>query len=255
MRDSCRMKFAAAATSMAKSERAWWILSAIIIIVLVTILFVFRPSPSPSQKIADGFATGPGPLTFCPGTSKQYISKNGDTMCCAGDVNGSTCNGDIICTFATPKNGIPSCKDMYKEYASKSAAKFCPKEMPNFFTMREGLGGIEGCTASGLKTDTYEPINTTADHCIVYKSATDNNKKSDSCLNKKRLSEMKCVTPNCTKFQRGAGVIGQVYSLPGQSGVMSCITKESAMMSGNTSSSDPSICEIAYKKYVEKRVV
>jgi hypothetical protein len=49
-------------------------------------------------------------VTSCPAGSKAYTDSKGNVNCCSGIVNGTMCDGNIVCTFSSSGNsGYPVC--------------------------------------------------------------------------------------------------------------------------------------------------
>jgi len=79
---------------------------AIVGIIIAMIIVVTFPVNCRAMQI-EGFQS---PIqTSCPSGSKSMYNAHGDLVCCAGEVNGNTCNGKILCTFSGNNPNYPSC--------------------------------------------------------------------------------------------------------------------------------------------------
>jgi hypothetical protein len=256
-----------------KGARGAWFITAICIVLVIIGLALFRPGWGQTKVVAkastDGFASAAPTVTTCPPGTTYYIATNGDTMCCKGEVVGSRCSGTPICTFASTTGAVPSCSAIYGDYTQALAAKMCPKEMPRYFE----AAGRKGCTASTLKLDKYEPTDPRAPTCTIYASTEDNDTKTDSCLNLRRLSDMPCLTAGCKKAINAGQpwnrlqfpLLEQVYSAggPGSIDTRVCYDRDSLLKYAraakdqrliDTIDTSDMVCAVAQRKVVEGRV-
>jgi hypothetical protein len=70
--------------------------------------------------------------------------------------------------------------------------------------------------------------------CVIGKSPTADLADPESCLNHKRLEEMPCIAPDCSKalHKKGKGlplVLTQTFSVPGTAGAPRMCTDEHSM--------------------------
>ncbi len=63
-------------------------------------------------KKTEGFANPIPTVTMCPGESKSYYDNKGNLNCCEGSINGTSCEGNLICTFSGALNNIPKCNEI-----------------------------------------------------------------------------------------------------------------------------------------------
>jgi len=85
-------------------------------------------------------------ISMCPNTSKAYVAKNGDNLCCDGNPNGTGCEGKTICTIsASTNNKIPSCAAYLLNLYKKKSINFCPKELPNYYEDNSITSSSEDC--------------------------------------------------------------------------------------------------------------
>ncbi len=135
--------------------------------------------------------------TFCPPGSKYFVNDNGDSLCCEHVPENRKCS-KIVCTLSAPTGNIKSCNDIHNQLRDKLAATFCPPSMPNFFASE--ATGKKGCTSSAITTSGDGPLHPTSPKCVIGdEGPIADLLNKDSCLNTKRLEEMKCISPGCTK--------------------------------------------------------
>jgi hypothetical protein len=80
-------------------------------VLLAMIIVVFIPKDCRVMKVEEGFQNFSTILMkSCPVGTKAYTDKSGNLNCCAGQVNGSDCEGKTQCTFSpSANNQIPLC--------------------------------------------------------------------------------------------------------------------------------------------------
>jgi hypothetical protein len=217
------------------------IIGIILVIVLLLLLRLY------TIRVREGYVSGGlgaadiRTIRFCPGKSVFYTNQKGDDICCDGVVNGSRCEGKKVCTFGEGRNGLPNCSEIQSEYMSTVATRYCPVSMPYYYEVHDGTTATKGCNSKGYKKGTYEPADGSA-YCIIYK--TD-----------------KCVSPGCTKFIRrdatsGLPMVMQMFNVPGETAPRTCILRDSAdKLPDKSGVGAADICDIAVKKYIEKRVM
>lgn len=150
----------------------------------------------------EGFTT----LTIyaCPSGSMNYITKEGHTNCCNGDVVNGVCNGNDICTLS-PNNilGLPTCSELHARTAASAGAAKCPGGIPNYFASADGT--LKGCSVSNISPDRTAPTDSTMLQCILYPTAALDSRKLDSChnylANQAALAQARasCVTAQAAK--------------------------------------------------------
>jgi hypothetical protein len=187
-----------------------------------TLLATPEPNKQPLQKNA----------TFCPPGSKYYVNKRGDSLCCEGEVENRRCRGTNVCTLSAPHGNIPSCSVIQTQLLSKMSTAYCPPSMPNFYASE--LTGLKGCTSSAITTAGDGPLHPNAPKCTIGSSPSTDLTDPESCLNKKRLEEMACLSPDCTKSlhkMRGISgmplVITQMFNVPSTGAPRSCTDEHS----------------------------
>jgi hypothetical protein len=128
----------------------------------------------------EGFTT---PIIYaCPTNSTNYITKEGYTNCCNGDVVNGECNGNDICTLS-PNNviGLPTCTILEARKAASAGAAKCPGGIPNYFASADGT--LKGCSVSNITPDGVAPTDSTMLQCILYPTAVLDSSRLDSCQN------------------------------------------------------------------------
>ncbi len=168
--------------------------------------------------------------TFCPPGSKYFIDRRGDSLCCEGTIERRRCKGRLICTLSKSSGKIPSCSDIHDQMRSQLGASFCPPSMPNFFASE--ATGKKGCTSSEITTVGDGPIHTSAPKCEISGNTNTDLISETSCLNQKRLEEMKCITPGCNKtfhsYRKTAPVVlMQSFTVDGQTVPQTCVDDDS----------------------------
>ena len=154
-----------------------------IIVLMILLLIVHATNGSITEKFAD---TEVPNLQACPASLNKYTTEKA-INCCKGTVIGSKCDGEPKCTLSNASNDLVRCIDWYADYLKGMATKHCPKTLPTYFENKAGQGI---CTSSTLNRDLKEPLVSTAPQCEVYKTIYENERKSQSCYNLRRLDAM-----------------------------------------------------------------
>lgn len=260
-----------------------WIITALLFVVLLIAMYralrpdiieeIFEDNLAPFEGFANSQSDDSAAFHFCPADTKYYINKNGESLCCNGEVAGNRCLGDIECTFSAPKDGIRSCGDLRTEMNQVAQARLCPTTMPNYY---EDNAGNKGCTASGLNVAGTSPINAGMPKCKIYGTADENLQAEASCQNLKALEEMECISPDCKKSVQVLAaslpaILTQTFTVPQDEVPVPrmCMDKTSyeryltAKVPNWRSSNDPkydmsknlSICDLAKRFYILKEVI
>jgi len=131
--------------------------------------------------IREGFA-----VYTCPSGTNDFVTEQGETHCCNGDVVDGYCTGNLRCTLSPKsKSGLPTCTDLAASDAASAGASKCPPSMPHYFG---SCNGIEGCSASTPSADGLQPSNPLQPQCILYKTRDEELVKLDSCYNVRQAS-------------------------------------------------------------------
>jgi hypothetical protein len=164
----------------------------------------------------EGFADPPGAkgpirqsgimITTCPSGSASYITAEGNTNCCEGDLVNNACNGNEICSLSPSiPGGLQSCADwITKEWASRSK-KFCSRNLPYYFGSLARIPGTEGCSASLCSSDGSVPEDPTQPKCKIYGNLTDELSNTDSCFNASALNRISCPQTDAKKIMTSFG--------------------------------------------------
>jgi len=139
-------------------------------------------------------------ITMCPSDTQKYITEEGDTNCCEGDVVNGRCNGREVCSLSpSTVNGVKTCSEWLINEWTRRGAKFCSQSMPYYFGDME-RSGSEGCSASESTDDGAEPQLPNAKRCKIYKTQNDELAKPDSCTNVIAEDTMICPQKDALKY-------------------------------------------------------
>lgn len=142
-------------------------------------------SKNNKENFKEGFNDILSNLKMCPLTSKSYISKAGDTLCCEGNINGVDCEGKTICTLSsTNSTTTPSCSKYLQDYYTRKGNEVCPKSMSTYFVS----GNIDFCTKGPRNSSMDGPLQPTQETCKVKGDFSD----KTSCEVVKALEMFKC---------------------------------------------------------------
>jgi len=132
--------------------------------VIATFLIVsFYPTKCNARIVSEGFSTSDSQLTMCPFGSRPMYTSKGESVCCNGRVNGTQCEGKLLCTFSAPTSTLKTCKALVDDYMNEKKRKYCPMDLPNYF--EKNLGG---CTNGRLLADRTAPVDASSEKCDVY---------------------------------------------------------------------------------------
>jgi len=146
----------------------------------------------------------------CPSNTISFITDDGETQCCNGDVVDGYCTGNLRCTISPKsKSGLPTCADLAKSDLAASGLSQCPSQMPNYFSSTDG--SLRGCSASLITSDGTAPSNPNQPQCILYPTQALDQVKLDSCYNALKvardalsLSKFQSI-PACSAAAAAAG--------------------------------------------------
>jgi hypothetical protein len=156
------------------------------------------------SKSKEGFIdlgnSGIANISMCPGTSKSYTAKNGDTLCCEGNPAGTDCEGKTICTLSsTGSRTHPSCAEYLKSYYAAKGKQVCPRSLPQYY---EDENSRAFCTNGLLNQELNAPANKAAEQCSIGGGGM---KDPKSCEVRVALDRMQCPAPGCQKFAQAFG--------------------------------------------------
>lgn len=154
-------------------------------------LIIYALKISVNDPENEGFAMNIQ-MTSCPPSTASYITKDGDTNCCDGDIVSKQCNGNNICSLSPQRpGGLPSCSSWMNKSWGDRATRFCPSSMPHYYgPIDRKQGGSEGCSSSQANSDGSAPQDPSKPTCNIYSNEADELAQIDSCLNRKALDAM-----------------------------------------------------------------
>ena len=142
----------------------------------ILIAYFLRESSFISFK-KEGFA-----IHTCPSGTNSFITNEGETLCCNGDVVDGLCTGNLRCTLSPKsKYGVPTCSDLLASESAAAGANKCPATMPYYFASLNG--SLRGCSASQSIPNGTEPSDPNQPQCILYPTEALDRVKLDSCYN------------------------------------------------------------------------
>lgn len=155
----------------------------------ILIGYFIKSSNNVSYK-SEGFI-----VSTCPNGTKSYVTSNGETECCNGDIVNNWCNGNIQCTLS-PNNssGIPTCTNYVASVRAQTSANMCPKAIPYYFASLDG--SLRGCSVSQSTANGIAPSDPNQLQCILYPTSEMDKVKLDSCYNYNMKADIlaKCST-------------------------------------------------------------
>lgn len=117
----------------------------------------------------------------CPSGTNGFVTEDGETQCCNGDVVDGYCTGDLRCTLSPKsKSGLPTCSELAASEAVAAGSNRCPRSMPHYFG---STTVIQGCSASPPSANGLQPSDPLQPQCILYKTDAEDKVKLDSCYN------------------------------------------------------------------------
>ena len=176
-----------------------WIIATLVFTLLVYSIYrQFRIKPA-YEPFTNSVNTN-----FCPYGTKEFINKEGDSLCCRGTIDDSNrvCNGTIVCSRSDDNK---SCAAFLQNQIRVEEAK-CPKSMSKYYK----IGTVKRCTNGQVNQSRDAIIREGDKHCVIYDAEQDKFTKPDSCYVHKYLEELPCnkYKPNCNKMlQEGTSLI------------------------------------------------
>ena len=192
---------------------SWIFLISLILVLIVMgvkgfdVYEAYTSTPSNTYEGFQGGLTDDLQIRMCPAESKSFIDSEGQTLCCDGMLEGSTCNGRVICSLSEGSKNTPTCSRWYAAYLDEKSQKKCPPSMPNYFESRDGK--IKGCTAGRRNADGSGPLEATSKTCKLYLNKTDEDEKADSCTNQLYLESTKCFDTPVQDLKKGMWEVGK----------------------------------------------
>jgi hypothetical protein len=139
-------------------------------------------------------------ITSCPKNTTEYITEDGDTNCCEGDIVNGHCGGLEVCSLS-PKttDGIKTCSEWLIGEWTRRAETYCSRSMPYYFGNMQRTSSQEGCSASHCSDDGSQPQDPNAKKCRIYSNQGDELSKGDSCMNMVAEERMVCPQADAIK--------------------------------------------------------
>jgi len=163
----------------------------------VSVILIAYFLKKPTMNSREGFA-----VRICPTGANQYITRDGETLCCNGDVIDGWCSGNNICSLS-PKNrrGLISCIDLALQNATAAGSAKCPRQIPNYFSGVKN--SLPGCSVSQSTPDGTAPLDPTQIQCALYPTQALDQVKLDSCYNYLQTSNALATanSPACLSAQ------------------------------------------------------
>jgi hypothetical protein len=166
--------------------------------------------------IREGFS-----VKMCPSGTTGFVTEEGETQCCNGDVVDSYCTGNLRCTLSPrSKSGLPTCTDLAASDAVAAGTSRCPSSMPNYFGSSDG---VQGCSASPASANGLQPSNPSLPQCILYKTQDEDLVKLDSCYNvvQATIREAQCSAALSTASLPGCVAAANAAAAPPATGTTS----------------------------------
>lgn len=157
---------------------SWGLILWLLFVVTITITIAyFLKQDGQSLVNREGFT-----MYVCPSGSSSFINKDGETLCCNGDVIDGECIGTLRCTLSPKsKSGLSTCTDYAINQAAVAGAALCPRQMSNYFASTDGK--LRGCSVSQPTPDGTMPQNPNLPQCTLYSTPALDQVKLDSCYN------------------------------------------------------------------------
>ena len=166
----------------------------LIVCILLLLLLVSYKSTEPFDNIMPKKTDYV--LTACPAGYTSFNNKDGDTLCCNGEIIGGSCINEKQCALTASSSVVNCVSVVLKDYEQK-ASEFCPSSMLNYYENQKQT--VKGCTSGDLNA-TMDGLNTTSQPvCKIYNTLDANLHALDSCSNHKEMDAFKCFGENCVK--------------------------------------------------------
>lgn len=150
------------------------------VFVAMLIVVLFPVCCRVSRMETEGFQNNTHNVIQCPKGSTTFTNIQGNTQCCKGSVEGTMCNGEILCTMSgSLSKDIPTCTKLRETYLAKLQAQ-CPSSV-NWKSYYNDENGEKGC-ASQTQPDRTGPLNPASKFCKIYGNRNDLY-ESNSCKN------------------------------------------------------------------------
>lgn len=151
-------------------------LTLLLILTIIVIYVMNYTSVIPTVK-QEGFV-----VKTCPEGKTSYITHDGITNCCSGEVINNHCE-NVFCSLSPGKNR--SCTTVLIDQNRRRNEAKCPPSISgdcnNYYSDTKGI--VKGCSKSIPTSDLSGPSDTRLPYCRFYDTAEDNTKNYDSCQN------------------------------------------------------------------------
>ena len=150
----------------------------------------------------EGFGSGNTiRMTSCPTGTISYITDEGDTNCCDGDISDKQCRGTVACSLSPdPPGDLMSCPHWIQKEWNARSNRFCPPSMRYYYgTVDRLVNTEEGCSSSPNVPDGSRPQNGSMPKCKIYEKEENDYAKEDSCFNIKARDNMQPPTGSASK--------------------------------------------------------
>lgn len=118
----------------------------------------------------------------CPEGKTTYITDDGITNCCSGEVINNHCE-NVYCSLSPGETN--SCTNVSINRAQRRNEEKCPPSISgdcrNYFTNRNAT--VKGCSKSTLNSDLTGPSDPSQPYCRFYDTVEANTSNYDSCQN------------------------------------------------------------------------
>jgi hypothetical protein len=184
-----------------------WLICVGISAILIVMYLKYSKNLPLKATVKEGFA-----VRACPSDTNSYITDDGATECCNGDVVDGYCTGNVRCSLS-PKSRYQMCSDVLAAEASVEGAKRCPSKLIHYFDAKNRSERAKGCSVSPTTGDGTAPSDPNLELCILYATDALNRARLDSCynymLNQKRgakceAAERTAALPACVNAAKQA---------------------------------------------------
>jgi hypothetical protein len=184
-----------------------WLICVGISAVLIVMYLNYSKNLPVKPLFKEGFA-----VRACPSNTNSYITEDGNTECCNGDVVDGYCTGNVRCSLS-PKSRYQLCSDLLADEASFEGSKRCPSKLINYFDAKDRSERAKGCSVSQTNANGTAPTDPNQELCILYATDALNKARLDSChnyiLNQRKAAkceqaEKTTALPGCVKAAKDA---------------------------------------------------
>ena len=135
-------------------------------------------------------------LTACPVGYISFNNKDGDTICCNGEIIAGSCITGKQCAL-TASNSVSNCVSIVLKDYEQKASEFCPSSMQNYYENQKQT--VKGCTSGDLNATMDGLEKSSQPACKIYNTLDANLHALDSCSNHKEMDAFPCFGNNCVK--------------------------------------------------------